>query len=137
MAPSPPALYLPFMRPEEFEPLHTRDAATESDLALLIDREFAVIGERLRRVDGTGKLFAPRRQSRAREGHMEQPLPSEPAPDIRWCTTEDIGDSLAQVPLVVEAVLASEPSQRLGWLPLYRVCHGKHADDLEQRTWMA
>ena len=43
------------MRPEELEPLQTCDAATESDLADLIDREFAVIGERLR-VDGTGKV---------------------------------------------------------------------------------
>jgi hypothetical protein len=32
------------MRPEELHPLQTRDAATESDLAGLIDREFAVIG---------------------------------------------------------------------------------------------
>ena len=44
------------MRPEELEPLQTRDAATESDLADLIDRVFAVIGERMRRVDGTGKV---------------------------------------------------------------------------------
>jgi hypothetical protein len=44
------------MRPEELHALQTRDAATESDLPGLIDREFAVIEERLRRVDGTGKV---------------------------------------------------------------------------------
>jgi xanthine dehydrogenase molybdopterin-binding subunit B len=43
------------MHPEELHPLQTRDAATESDLPGL-DRELAVIGERLRRVDGTGKV---------------------------------------------------------------------------------
>ena len=56
MAPSPRTPYLPPMRPEELEPLQARDAATESELARLIDREFAVIGERMRRVDGTGKV---------------------------------------------------------------------------------
>ena len=44
------------MRPEELHPLQTRAAATDDDLARLIDREFAVIGERMRRADGLGKV---------------------------------------------------------------------------------
>jgi xanthine dehydrogenase molybdopterin-binding subunit B len=44
------------MRPEELRPLQERTAADPSDLARLIDREFAVIGQRMRKVDGAGKV---------------------------------------------------------------------------------
>lgn len=44
------------MRPKELHPLQTRAAATDDDLAALIDREFAVLGERMRRADGLGKV---------------------------------------------------------------------------------
>src|SRR5690606_30131106 len=60
MAPSPPTPYLPPMRPEELEPLQTRDAATESDLAGLIDREFAVVGERRAASAARARSPAPR-----------------------------------------------------------------------------
>jgi 4-hydroxybenzoyl-CoA reductase alpha subunit len=44
------------MRPEELRERQTRTAATEAALAEIIDREFAIIGKRLRKVDGAGKV---------------------------------------------------------------------------------
>ena len=40
------------MRPEELRPRQAADAASDADLAALIDREFAVIGRRMLRTDG-------------------------------------------------------------------------------------
>ena len=43
------------MRPEELRERQTRDAATDEELRELVDREFSVIGTRMRRVDGVAK----------------------------------------------------------------------------------
>ncbi|MCI0436795.1 MAG: molybdopterin-dependent oxidoreductase [Gemmatimonadetes bacterium] len=44
------------MRPEELRERQIRDAASDRDLSALLDREFALIGRRLRKVDGAGKV---------------------------------------------------------------------------------
>ena len=43
------------MRPEELRERQTRDAATDEELRELVDREFSVIGTRMRRIDGVAK----------------------------------------------------------------------------------
>jgi CO/xanthine dehydrogenase Mo-binding subunit len=44
------------MRPEELRDLQRASAATEEEIQAIIDREFAVVGQRLTRVDGAGKV---------------------------------------------------------------------------------
>jgi xanthine dehydrogenase molybdopterin-binding subunit B len=44
------------MRPEELRERQAKAAATEEALAEIVEREFAVIGKRLRKVDGAGKV---------------------------------------------------------------------------------
>jgi 4-hydroxybenzoyl-CoA reductase alpha subunit len=44
------------MRPEELRGRQERTAASAEEIAAIIDREFAVIGQRLRKVDGTAKV---------------------------------------------------------------------------------
>jgi 4-hydroxybenzoyl-CoA reductase alpha subunit len=44
------------MRPEELRERQVRTAATEEALAETVEREFAVVGKRLRKVDGVGKV---------------------------------------------------------------------------------
>ncbi len=44
------------MRPEELRERQARSAATEEALAEIVEREFAVIGKRLRKVDGAAKV---------------------------------------------------------------------------------